>query len=309
VALSFSELKKSSKTSLAAIRTDVEKLATKSFSKDDKGDFWEPTVDKAGNGYAVIRFLPPSPNEDVAFVRRYNHGFKGPTGKWYIQESRTSMGSEQKDPVSEYNSKLWQQGEGSEGRKIVTGTPDQPGTKRRMYYTANIYIVSDPSNPDNDGKVKLFKFGKKVFEKLNDVMHPKFEDETALNPFDLWEGANFKLKIRKVDGYRSYDKSEFAAPSIFLDGDDKALEKVWSSQHSLEKFMKESEYKSYAELQNKLNEVMGLNEGSSEPRQERTEAPRKEAKVLATKKATSAPEETDDDETEVSDFFQKLAAK
>jgi hypothetical protein len=305
MSFSFSELKKSSKTSLSNIRSEVEKLSTKGFANKDEG-FWQPTVDKAGNGYAVIRFLPPAEGEEIPFIRRYNHGFKGPTGKWYIEESLTSIGKD--DPVSDYNSKLWAQGENSEGRKIVTGNGSNgSGTKRRLYYTANIYVVTDTGNPDNEGKVFLYKFGKKIFDKLNDAMHPKFVDETPLNPFDLWAGANFKLKIQKVDGHRSYDKSDFAAAGPLLD-DEKAMEKIWAQEKPLLPFMAETEYKAYEELQRKLDQVMGGSPVAEKPapRLERREEPRAErpkSKVAEPETETG----TDDDDDDASSFFQRLA--
>ena len=182
--------------------------------------FWKPTVDKAGNGYAVIRFLPATKDEELPWVRYWDHGFKGPTGLWYIENSLTSIG--QADPVGELNSRLWNSGIESDKDKART-------QKRRLHYVTNVYIVSDPSNPDNEGKVFLYQFGKKIFEKIMDVMQPSFADEKAVNPFDLWEGANFKLKIRNVEGYRNYDKSEFDSQTA-LSEDDTVLEGIYNKQ-------------------------------------------------------------------------------
>ena len=212
------------------------------------GKFWKPTRDKAGNGFAVIRFLPAPQGEEMPFVRLWDHGFQGPTGLWYIENSLTTLN--QDDPVSEFNSKLWNSG--------VESDKDQARKqKRRLKYTANIYVVKDSGNPENEGKVFLYQFGKKIFDKLNDLMNPTFEDEDPTNPFDLWEGANFRLKIRQFEGYPNYDKSEFD-PSSPLSEDDAELERIWGEQHSLEEIVSEKNFKSYAELKTKLYRVLDL---------------------------------------------------
>tara|TARA_Y100001972_G_scaffold123417_1_gene170638 strand:- start:769 stop:1605 length:837 start_codon:yes stop_codon:yes gene_type:complete len=224
---------------------ELNKLTSKSESyKDDR--IWKPETDKAGNGYAVIRFLPAPQNEELPWVRVFNHGFKGPGG-WYIENSLTTLG--QKDPVSEMNSQLWNSGVDSD-KEIARQR------KRRLSYFANIYVVSDPKNPENEGKVFLYKFGKKIFDKIMDKMQPEFEDDEAVNPFDLWTGANFRLKIRKVAGFVNYDKSEFESASALLDGDDEKLETLWKSQHSLQEFLSPSNFKSYDELKEKLDSVL-----------------------------------------------------
>ena len=224
--------------------------ATGGGSNKNYGDdrMWKPTVDKQNNGYAVIRFLPASEGNDLPWVQYWDHGFKGPTGKWYIEKSLTSIG--QNDPVGELNSRLWNSGVESD-KEIARKQ------KRRLHYVSNIYVVSDPGNPANEGKVFLYQYGKKIFDKLMDAMQPEFADEDPINPFDFWEGANFKLKIRDVEGYRNYDKSEFAAVSPLLNGDEEALEKVYDSMHNLSEFTDPSKYKSYDELQAKLQSVLG----------------------------------------------------
>ena len=220
--MSFANLKKQS--SLGSLTQklvkEVEKMNSNSSGGDDR--LWKPEMDKTGNGYAVIRFLPAPDGEDLPWVKMYSHGFQGPGG-WYIENSLTTIG--QKDPVSEYNRTLWNSGNDKD-KEIVRKQ------KRKLSYYANIYVVKDPANPANDGNVFLFKFGKKIFDKIMAAMQPEFEDETPINPFDFWQGANFKLKIRKVDGYWNYDKSEFDSPSALLDDDD-ALEALWKTQHSL----------------------------------------------------------------------------
>ena len=209
---------------------------------------WKPTVDKAGNGYAVIRFLPASEGADLPWVRYWDHGFKGPTGQWYIENSLTSIG--QPDPVGELNSRLWNSGIESDKDKART-------QKRRLHYVTNILVVSDPSNPQNEGKVFLYQFGKKIFDKIMDVMQPSFADETPVNPFDFWEGADFKLKIRNVEGYRNYDKSEFASASALYESDESKLEAVYNQLHNLGEFTDPKNYKSYDELKAKLMRVLG----------------------------------------------------
>jgi len=244
----FNSLKKNRTNTLSKLNSQLEKISTKSYSDPNAGKFWKPTKDKAGNGFAVIRFLPASAGEEMPFVRVWDHGFQGPTGLWYIENSLTTLN--QDDPVSELNSKLWNSG--VESDKEVARKQ-----KRRLKYTANIYIVKDPGNSDNDGKVFMYQFGKKIFDKLNDLMNPTFEDETPINPFDLWEGANFRLKIRQFEGYPNYDKSEFDPASPLLD-DDEALEAVWKQQHSLQELVSESNFKTYTELKTKLYRVLDL---------------------------------------------------
>ena len=213
---------------------------------DDR--IWKPTVDKAGNGYAVLRFLPSGEGQELPWVRYWDHGFKGPTGLWYIENSLTSIG--QPDPVGELNSRLWNSGVESDKDKARA-------QKRSLHYVVNMLVLQDPSNPTNEGKVFLYKFGKKIFDKIMDSMQPEFADESPVNPFDFWEGADFKLKIRNVEGYRNYDKSEFAAPTALYDADDTKLEAVYNQLHDLSEFSDPKNYKSYDELKAKLARVLG----------------------------------------------------
>ena len=244
----FSSLKKNRSKTLDKLNSQLEKISSKSYQDPNAGKFWKPTRDKAGNGFAVIRFLPAPQGEEMPFVRLWDHGFQGPTGLWYIENSLTTLN--QDDPVSEFNSKLWNSG--------VESDKDQARKqKRRLKYTANIYVVKDSGNPENEGKVFLYQFGKKLFDKLNDLMNPTFEDEDPVNPFDLWEGANFRLKIRQFEGYPNYDKSEFD-PAAPLSDDDAELERIWGEQHSLEEIVSEKNFKSYAELKTKLYRVLDL---------------------------------------------------
>jgi hypothetical protein len=207
---------------------------------------WKPQVDKSGNGYAVLRFLPAIEGEEMPWVRVWNHAFQGPTGQWYIENSLTTLSKN--DPVSEYNSQLWNSGVESD-KEIARKQ------KRKLQYFANVYIVEDTMNPENTGKVMLYRFGKKIFDKLMEAMQPEFADETPINPFDMWEGANFKLKIRKVDGYWNYDKSEFDSPSQ-LKSTDEELEAIYKKEHSLAEFLAPSNFKSYDELKTRLDAVL-----------------------------------------------------
>lgn len=306
--MSFADLKRASSSSFEKLNRELSKLNTSSNqSSGDDNRMWKPEVDKAGNGYAVIRFLPAPEGEDIPFVRVWDHGFQGPTGKWYIENSLTSIG--EKDPVGELNSKLWNTG-------LESDKDQARKQKRRLSYYSNIYIVKDPAHPENEGKVFLFKYGKKIFDKINDIMNPAFEDEKPVNPFDLWSGANFKLKIRNVEGYRNYDKSEFDSPSALSDNDDE-LETIYKQEHSLTAFLDRKNFKSYAELEGKLNMVLGLT-GSPAPAQRRQveeeETPPWEPKAaapapsFAEKPAPSIPTSTvDDDDDDDLAFFKKLA--
>ena len=170
----------------------------------------------------------------MPWARVYNHAFQGPTGQWYIENSLTTVG--QKDPVSEYNSQLWNTG--LESDKEIARKQ-----KRKLQYFSNIYVVTDSKHPENEGKVFLFRYGKKIFDKLMAAMQPEFEDESPINPFDFWEGANFKLKIRKVDGYWNYDKSEFDKSSALFK-DDAKIEEVWKSAYPLSEFTASTNFKS-----------------------------------------------------------------
>ena len=230
---------------LNAVKEDNAPQEKKSYI-DER--LWKPELDKSGNGYAVIRFLPSPEGEDLPWAKVWNHAFQGPTGQWYIENSLTSVG--QPDPVGELNSRLWNSGIESDKDKARS-------QKRRLHYVTNIYVVNDPSAPQNEGKVFLYKFGKKIFDKIYDLMNPAFADETPIDPFDFWEGADFKLKIRNVEGYRNYDKSEFSSASQFLSADEVKLEEAYNNMHDLTEFTNPKNYKSYDELKTKLMRVLG----------------------------------------------------
>jgi hypothetical protein len=290
---SFANLKRNS-GNLDKLAKAIEQLNSAETS-NDKDNFWKPEVDKAGNGYAVLRLLPaPAVDGDdgLPWVKVFDHGFQGPGG-WYIENSLTTLG--QKDPVSEYNSQLWNSG--IEANKEVARKQ-----KRRLSYICNVYVVEDPKNPQNEGKVFLYKFGKKIFDKINEAMNPQFEDEKAVNPFDLWEGANFKLKIRNVEGYRNYDKSEFAASNALFDDDEK-LEEVWKKEYSLKEFLDPSKFKSYDELKGRLDKVLGLDGSVPAPR---TTVEQAKAAPVARKPAEAITADSSDDDDMA--YFSRLAA-
>lgn len=295
--MDFSKLKSmSGKKSLENLTAEVNKLSNQdSGKKASDSRFWAPTVDKAGNGYSVIRFLPPTGDEDVPFVRTYDHAFQGPTGLWYIENSLTTIG--QTDPLSVLNGKLWNTG--NEADKETARKQ-----KRRLHFISNIYVIQDQAKPENNGKVFLFKYGKKIFEKLNEAMNPQFEDEMPVNPFDLWEGANFKLKIRNLDGYRNYDKSEFETPKPLFDSDDE-MEKVWKQQYSLKEFLDPSNFKTYDALKERLDRVLNVQETKSSPT--RDPIPSQSAPTFNRKDAEVEMDVEDDDEESL-DFFKKLAS-
>ena len=305
--MSFADLKKQSKLGslTAKLVKEVEKMNNNgSGSSDDRN--WKLECDKSGNGYAVIRFLPAPNGEDLPFVKLYSHAFQGPGG-WYIENSLTTLG--QKDPVSEYNTMLWNNG-------TDAGKEAARKQKRKLTYVSNIYVVKDPANPENEGKVFLFKYGKKIFDKLTAAMQPEFEDEEAIDPFDFWQGANFKLKAKNVAGYRNYDSSEFARPDALLD-DDEAMEAVWKKQYSLAEIVAADQFKSYDELKKRLDYVLGnkgtprLQEEDYEEEEntrgsvrELTEDLRSDLNSLQPTRSSSVDEDEDDDTLS---YFARLA--
>jgi len=253
--MSLSDLKKSN-SNFDFLQKELEKIANPekektSYQEDTR--YWRAAVDKAGNGYAVIRFLPAIEGEELPWVRVFSHGFQGPSGRWYIENSLTTLGKS--DPVSDANNELWNSG--SEANKELARK-----RKRRLNYISNILVVKDPANPENEGKTFLFKYGKKIFDKINDVMFPAFADEQTVNPFDFWKGANFKLKIRKVEGFTNYDKSEFEGTTELFEGNDDKIEAVWKAEHALQQFVDPSNFKPYEELKKKFDEIIGNTSGA-----------------------------------------------
>ena len=291
------------------IAGEFEKIANPESSSGSKSyaddRFWRLEGDKAGNGTATIRFLPRVEGDELPWVRIFSHGFQGPTGKWYIENSLTTLG--ENDPVGELNTQLWNSG--SEANKEIARKQ-----KRKLSFIANVLVVSDPKHPENEGKVFLFKFGKKIFDKIMDKARPTYEDEKPVNVFDLWEGANFKLRMRKKDGYTNYDESMFLEPSAVSEDEDKLLAVV-NAQHKLSEFTDRKNFKSYAELKRKLEEVLSGDAFASKSAAEMAEeedrpvraAPEPTRSVAAPTptKSVSAPLEDDDDD--VMSYFEKIA--
>jgi hypothetical protein len=305
--MSFAALK-SNRSNFSKLAEELEKTSNPQQTSSNKDErFWKPEVDKSGNGYAVIRFLPQPQGEDLPWVRVFNHGFKGPGG-WLIDNCLTTINK--KCPICEANSELWQTGS-TANQNIVRER------KRKLKYVSNIYVVKDPANPHNEGKVFLYQFGKKIFDKLQDMMRPEFEDENPVNPFDFWDGANFKLKIRRVDGYQNYDKSEFDSTSA-LSEDESELETIYNSQHSLEEFVSPDKFKSYDALKDRLGKVLGSVQTTTSaerdvyvdetpaPVMPEVSAPTFEDKSWKEPQGVSS--KVDDDDEDFS-YFEKLAAE
>lgn len=297
--MSFQNMKAARDTAIGKLLAAAETAGggEKKSYKDERE--WKPTVDKAGNGYAVIRFLPAAEGQDVPWVRYWDHGFKGPTGRWYIEKSLTSIGKD--DPVSEMNSQLWNSGR-EEDKQVARDR------KRRLHYVSNIYVVSDPSAPENEGKVFLYQYGQKIYEKIMSAMQPDFPDDDPVNPFDLWEGADFKLKIRNVGGWRNYDRAEFAAPGALAD--DEEMERIYAQAYSLNEFTDPATFKSYDELKARLNMVLG-NEGMSTQQREDLSITAESAPMKTVEAVSAEPVQdtsgSDDDDDDTMSYFSKLA--
>jgi hypothetical protein len=309
--MSFENLKKQSKLGSLTDKLvkEVEKMSTGSNGADER--FWKPEMDKTGVGSAIIRFLPAPEGEELPWVKIYSHAFQGPGG-WYIENSLTTLG--QKDPVSEHNRDLWNSGSEKDKETVRK-------QKRKLSYYSNIYVVKDPAHPENEGKVFLFKFGKKIFDKILNAMQPEFEDEEPINPFDFWGGANFRLKIRKVEGYWNYDKSEFDSSSALFDDDD-ALEALWKKEYSLSAIVAPDQFKSYEDLEKRLKYVLGQKSARAAVQEQEDEyesyvqTPSKEENVIAeleqsfarSKSTPSLPVvESNEDEDDALSYFQRLA--
>ena len=289
--MSFADLKKKS-GSFEKLQAELDKVNNPVTSFGDDR-FWKPELDKSGNGYAVIRFLPQPTGEDLPWVRIWSHAFKGPGG-WYIENSLTTLNK--KDPVSEYNTELWNSG-------LESDKDTARKQKRILKYYSNVLIVSDPKHPENEGKIFLFRYGKKIHDKLAEVINPQFEDETAYDPFDFWKGANFKLKVRKVDGFWNYDKSEFDGSSEVFDGDEGKLEELYGKLYSLTQFLKEDNFKSYDDLKSKLNRTL-TGSGVQGTVEKFTPTPKGDKAETPTTPASSVVDEGEEDTLS---YFAKLA--
>lgn len=299
---SLSELRKN-RGNFDALIKQVETISTGGQQDNREDNFWKPTVDKAGNGQAIIRFLPAPKGEDFPWVRVWDHGFQGPTGKWYIENSLTTLNKP--DPVGELNSELWNSG--IEANKEIARKQ-----KRRLSYFSNILVVKDPANPANEGKVFIYKYGKKIFDKIKDIMQPTFEDEDPINPFDFWQGANFRLKIRQVEGYRNYDKSEFDTNTTAVADDDSDIEAIWGQQHSLQEFLDPKNFKSYDDLKAKLNMVLNTTGARATTVENTSPTDAEDELFIETRmKTPSAPKVeasySDDEDADNMSYFSSLA--
>ena len=287
--MSFDSLKKKSSSLTEKLLKEVEKMNSSSGGADER--FWKAELDKSGVGSAVIRFLPSPDGEELPWVKLYSHAFQG-VGGWYIENSLTTTGG--KDPVSDHNRQLWNSGNDADKDTVRK-------QKRKLSYYSNVYVVKDPLHPENEGRVFLFKYGKKIFDKVLEAMQPEFDDETPINPFDFWQGANFKLKIVKKDGFWNYDKSEFDKVAPLLSDDD-ALEALWKKQYSLSAIIAPDQFKSYEDLERRLKTVLG---------QVKVQAPRLDEEVVAEEEpipvAAAAPVASSNEEDEALSYFQKLA--
>ena len=305
--MSFSSLKQNKSSAFSKLQTELEK-STKVGTVDER--FWKLTTDKAGNGFAVIRFLPAGDGEDMPFVKLYSHAFQGPGG-WYIENSLTTLG--QKDPLGEYNRELWNSGDESLKDQVRK-------QKRKLSYYSNIYVVKDPANPENEGKVFLFRYGKKIHDKIMDVVNgDEIEGRAGINPFDFWSGADFKLRAKKVAGYPNYDSSEFKEPGTLEELDDAQLESIWNRQFKLQELVEASQFKSYEQLQDRLNQVLNLKGGQAVEKVTETLAAKPnfnevsnmnlkpQPVPVAANETISAEDQPSEDDEDVMDYFRKLA--
>ena len=299
----FSSLKQNKSSIFNKLQKQLEST-TKVGSVDER--FWKPTVDKAGNGFAIIRFLPASDGEDMPFVKMYSHAFQGPGG-WYIENSLTTVG--RKDPIGEYNRELWNSGDESLKEQVRK-------QKRKLQYYSNIYVVKDPGNPENEGQVFLFKYGKKIYDKVMDAVNgDSLEGREGINPFDFWSGADFKLRVKKVAGYPNYDSSEFASPGTLEDHDDAQLESIWKRQHGLQALVADDQFKTVDQLQERLNLVLNLkNSASPSPEPVATPSPVapptpnvSEKPVFKREDPVETTSDTEESGDDVLDYFKQLA--
>lgn len=299
---SFDDLKKASKVKIEDLVQKAEQQTSKKSYVDDR--FWKPTRDKSGNGYAVIRFLP-APDQPTPWVQYFDHFFKGPTGRWYVEKSLTSIG--QNDPLAERNAALWNR-EGTEA-EVKANQEVVRSRKRKLHYVTNIQVIKDSANPENDGKVFLYDFGAKIFTKIMNAMQPEFPDQEPFNPFDLWGGANFSLRIRKVEGYPNYDESSFGSPSEHLGGDEEKLKAVYEKCYPIGEFVDPATFKSYDELNAKLDQVLGTGKtGASAPETQSAPSPKSEDSrpTFAEKESVAVPDEDASMDEDLSFFDQAI---
>lgn len=314
--MDFKQLKKQSKSGIAALTEkllkEAEKLNSGSYS-DDVNQFKLET-DKAGNGRAILRFLPAPSGEDAPFVKLYNHGFQV-NNKWLIENCPTTIGEQ--CALCASNSALWNSG-------IESDKNIARDRKRKLSYYANVYVVSNPANPELEGTVKIFRFGQKIFDKIVAAMKPEFEGDPVIQPFDFWEGANFRLISKTITTtiggkerrMPNYDDSKFESQSEFLKGDDTLLEEVYNQLHSLAEIVDPSKFKSYEELEKRLNAVVSSRPTTSAPSLEEQENDLEEmlnpqenilAELESSYTKSKAAATTDEDEDEDLQRFMALA--
>ena len=300
--MSFADYLKNRESAMKSMTESLQKeinQETRNSNIDDR--IWKPKMGSDNTGYAVVRFLPGSDVNKTPWIRMYSHGFQGPTGKWYIENSLTTLG--QKDPVSEFNSRLWNNG-------TEEGKEQARKQKRRTQYFANVLVIKDAANPENEGKVKIFSFGQKIFDKVMGAMQPEFADEDPVNPFDLLEGANFRIKIKMVGGYWNYDASDFERASP-LSEDESKLESVFNAQHDVHEMLEPSNFKSYDELSEKLNEALGLSNNTQQTTQPSAPAAKEESSEFNeyfNSDTSSTTSTSVDDDEDLEDYFKSLAA-
>jgi len=305
MSIDIKALRKMRSGDFSKITDALEKAANPQSNNTREEDkrFWKLERDKAGNGSAVIRFLPRTEKDELPWVRIYHHGFKGPTGRWYIENSLSTIG--QMDGVAELNRELWNSTE-DDNHPNRKQAREQ---KRRLTYISNILVISDPKHPENEGKVFLFKYGKKIHDKIVDAARPTFADQEPIDVFDYWEGANFKLRMRQVDGYANYDQSVFDAPSAI--GDDEFIVEVANTQHWLGEFIDPKNFKSREDLDKKLAEVMGNGKKSLATAEKEVEqaAGINSSPAVATikeAKSTSIELPASDDDSNLADYFNTI---
>ena len=298
--MSFGDLKKNKSSVFQKLQKQLDENTNKG-NQDDR--FWKPTVDKAGNGFAVIRFLPASDGEDLPYVKLYSHAFQG-VGGWYIENSLTTLGKD--DPLGEYNRELWNSGDESLKEQVRK-------QKRKLSYYSNIYVVKDPGNPENEGRIFLFRYGKKIHDKIMDAVNgDELEGRDGINPFCFWQGADFKLRVKKVAGYPNYDSSEFVEPGTLEGHDDPQLESIWKRQFALQELVAADKFKSYDQLKGRLDKVIGRTTRKEEVPE--TPAPSARESISAPpsfKKEDPVPEVKEEvkveEEDDVMDYFKRLA--
>jgi hypothetical protein len=319
--MSFENLKRNRGSDLDKLAKQVQKTANGGGGYEKDTTYWSPTVDKAGNGTAVIRFLPGAEGDEIPYVQLWTHSFKGPGG-WYIENSRTTLGGDEKDPCGELNSELWNSVPADlsdESKKEHPARKQAGAQKRKLNYISNILVIKDPGDPSNEGKVFKYKYGKKIFEKINNKMNPPEDDIKPFSPFDFWDGANFRLRIRKVDGQRNYDTSEFDAPSELFDGDDARLEELYKNLYSLKALVAPDQFKSYDELKKRLDRVLGNTNTAAKkseetevraslPQEEEASAPEPQPKAAKQSGAPAASQDEEDEDVGL-DYFNRLAAE